>query len=100
MRLLTTDLYEGAWLLSQGMKLADLWNDNDSKRSIVFEFHGDRVEILTDEYKKGKAQANVIQLKRALNELKDRMFFLMRSKQIEKREVTCKRYSTQMVSRS
>jgi len=81
------------------MKLADLWNDNDGKRSIVFEFHGDQVEFWTDEYKRGKAEANVIQLKRALNELKDKMFFLMRNKEIEKRGQTCKQYSTEMASR-
>jgi len=40
-----------------GNEAADLWNDNDGKRSIVFEFHGDQVEILTDEYKRGKAEA-------------------------------------------
>jgi hypothetical protein len=81
-RLLTNDLYEGAWFLSQGMELSDLWMDGNAKRSIVFEFIGDRLEGLKEEYRKGKAQANVIQLKRAMSELKDRMFWLIRNKEL------------------
>lgn len=82
MRLLTNDLYEGAWLLSQGMELANLWIDGNGKRSIVFEFIGDRLEGLKEEYKKGRAQANVVRLKVALRELKDKMYGLLREKNL------------------
>lgn len=81
MRLLTTDLYEGAWLLTQGMTLADLWMKGDGKRSIVFEFRGDNMELLQKDYQKGKAEVNVLTLKRAMNELKDRMFLLLRHRE-------------------
>lgn len=81
MKILTTDLYEGAWFLSQGMELSDLWMGGNGKRAIVFEFVGDHVEGLKEEYKRGKAQANVLKLKESLNELKDRMFLLLRDRQ-------------------
>lgn len=82
MRFLTNDLYEGAWLLSRGMELADLWIDRDARRTIVFEFHGEEIEHLKEDYKRGKAEANVLLLKRSMNELKDRMFALIREKRL------------------
>lgn len=81
MRLLTNDLYEGAWLLSKGLELRDLWVSENAKRSIVFEFIGNELGGLKEEYKKGKAQANVLALKRSINELKDQMFLLLRDKE-------------------
>ncbi len=81
MRLLTTDLFEGAYLMSCGMRLNDIWTDQgDYKRSVIFEFGGDDIELLKDEYRKGNASANVLEFKRALNELKDRMFAILRDK--------------------
>lgn len=83
MRLLTTDLFEGAYLMSCGMELRDIWTDDgDYKRSVVFEFGGDDIELLKDEYRKGVASANVLEFKRSLNELKDRMFTILRDKRI------------------
>lgn len=85
MRLLTTDIYEGAYLLSQGMQLEKLWlNGKNSRRNVVFEFIGSNVELLRKDYQKGSATCNVIGLKQSLNELKDRMFNLMRTE--ERRE--------------
>ena len=78
MRLLTTDLYEGAWLLSQGVELVSLWMDQNHKRSIIFEFSGAEVEHLKQAYQRGQAKANVIQLKQSINVLKDRMFEKLR----------------------
>jgi hypothetical protein len=81
MRLLTTDLFEGAYLMSCGMELRDIWTDTgDYKRSVIFEFGGDDIELLKDEYRKGNASANVLEFKRSLNELKDRMFAILRDK--------------------
>lgn len=84
MRLLTNDLYEGAWLLSKGMELVDLWMDDKTKRAVVFEFHGENVLGLQNEYKRGEAQANVVKLKGAIREIKDRMFWLLKNKEINK----------------
>ncbi|MBI3265945.1 MAG: hypothetical protein HYZ67_02685 [Chlamydiae bacterium] len=80
MRLLTNDLYEGAWLLSRGMTLVNLWMEANGKRTVVFEFEGTSIEGLKEEYKHGKAQANVYQLKVAMSELRDRMYALIREK--------------------
>jgi hypothetical protein len=86
MRILTTDIYEGSYLLSKGMKLEKLWlKGNDPKRSVIFEFAGPDAELLRNDYLKGDASANVLKLKQALTELKDRMFTLIRARE-EKRE--------------
>ena len=82
MRLLTNDLYEGAWLLSQGVELSDLWMDDKARRAVVFEFAGENVLVLQNEYKKGKAEVNVVKLKGALRQLKDKMFWLLRTKEL------------------
>lgn len=82
MRLLTRDLYEGAYLLSQGMELKEIWADgNNGKRSVVFEFVGDTVEVLRKDYQLGHAEVNILKLKSSLNELKDRMFSILRTKE-------------------
>lgn len=80
MKLLTNDLYEGAWLLSKGMTLANLWTEPNGRRSVVFEFAGESIEGLKEEYKRGKASANVYQLKAAMSELRDRMYALLRDR--------------------
>ncbi|MFC1643469.1 hypothetical protein ACFL1F_00100 [Chlamydiota bacterium] len=84
MRLLTTDLFEGAYLLSQGMELNDIWTDTNGKRSVIFEFSGSNIEVLKNKYCQGEAQANVLTFKRSLNELKDRMFCLLREHRINR----------------
>lgn len=83
MRLLTNDLYEGAWLLSKGIELADLWVDSQGKRSVIFEFNGENVLELQCQYKQGRAEVNVVKLKSSLREMKDRMFWLLKSKELQ-----------------
>ena len=84
MRLLTTDIYEGAYLLSQGMQLEKLWlNGKNGKRSVVFEFTGPEVELLRKDYEKGNASANVTKLKQSITDLKDKMFNLLRVEKVE-----------------
>lgn len=108
MRLLTTDIYEGAYFMSQGMHLEQLWlngkNGNSGKRNVVFEFGGSQVELLRKDYQKGKAEANVVKLKQSLNLLKDRMFNLMRTEVPEfngvkrRREYDTKQYVSEQQS--
>lgn len=82
MRILTRDLYEGAYLLSRGMELKEIWKDgNNGKKSVVFEFMGDDVDLLRKDYQIGKAEVNILKLKSSLNELKDRMFNILRNKE-------------------
>ena len=88
MRILTTDIYEGAYLLSKGMTLKNIWEDSKQlKKSVVFEFEGNNIEILKKAYLKGQAKANVIRLKTNLNELKDIMFNLLRDKRLRENEL-------------
>lgn len=85
MRLLTTDIYEGAYLLSKGIELEKLWlRGNNGKRCVVFEFAGSEADLLRSNYQKGHAQANVIKFKQSLNELKDRMFSVIRENRLSK----------------
>lgn len=91
MRLLTTDIYEGAYFLSRGMKLEKLWiNNRQTKKSVIFEFAGQDAQILRSDYVKGIAQVNVTQLKQALTEIKDRMFALLRNTELSARSMTVK----------
>ena len=90
MRILTTDIYEGAYLLSQGAALENIWLDqNKPSRSVIFEFIGENVLVLRKKYQKGQASANVLRLKTSLNEIKDRMFSLLREEKMrgEKNEI-------------
>lgn len=87
MKLLTTDIYEGAYLLSHGMELNKLWlNGKNGKRSVVFEFMGNQLELLRKDYERGNASANVVKLKQSLTVLKDRMFDLLRTAETERRQ--------------
>lgn len=83
MRLLTNDLYEGAWLLSQGMELSDLWLDRSGKKVVVFEFTGEDILALQNRYREGRAEVNVVKLKSSLREMKDRMFWLLKTKELQ-----------------
>lgn len=90
MRILTTDIYEGAYLLSQGALLDNIWLDQSKpNRSVIFEFLGEDVLMLRKKYQKGQASANVLRLKTSLTEIKDRMFSLLREEKMrgEKHEV-------------
>lgn len=79
MKILTTDLYEGAWLLSQGVQLHQLWIQDYDKKSVVFEFSGAKARHLKQTYQRGQARGNIVEYKHALNEIKDRMFNELRS---------------------
>lgn len=94
MHLITTDIYEGAYLLSHDMRLEKLWlNGKNGKRKVLFQFVGDNVEVLQKDYQKGMAVANVVIFKQYLNELKDRMFNLMREEDERRANYETKQYS-------
>ncbi|MBI1883134.1 MAG: hypothetical protein HYS08_02880 [Chlamydiae bacterium] len=82
MKILTTDLYEGAWFLTQGMELEDLIPHPQKKKSVVFVFIGDRLEGLKEEYRRGIASGNVVKYRQAIDGLKDRMFDLLRQREL------------------
>lgn len=90
MRLLTNDLYEGAWLLSQGIPLEKVWHAGNpstgsglsGRKTVVFEFVGEKAKELLEEYRKGKALGNVVRFKEAQERMKDRMFSFIRESEI------------------
>lgn len=78
------DLYEGAYLLCRGFQLKDLTVIGSNGKSIViFVIAGDNVVETANEYRSGRATANVAMLKFTMEKLKDQMFSKIR--EIEKR---------------
>lgn len=73
------DLYEGAYLLCRGFQLKDLTVLGRNGRKVVtFVIAGDGVEPASEEYRAGRATANVALLKFTMEKLKDRMFTRIR----------------------
>lgn len=79
------DLFEGAYLLCRGFKLADLTVLGSNGRKLVtFKFTGTGITKISDEYRIGRATVNVALLKFSMKHLKDQMF--SRIREIEKKE--------------
>ncbi len=80
------DLYEGAYLLCRGFQLTDLTVIGSNGRSIVtFIIVGDDVRTSAEEYRSGRATANVALLKFTIEKLKDQMFTKIRELENRKR---------------
>ena len=78
------DLYEGAYLLCRGFELQDLTViGNNGKAIVSFIIGGNDVEATAQEYRSGRATANVALLKFTMEKLKDQMFTKIR--ELEKR---------------
>ncbi len=74
------DLYEGAYLLCRGFELKDLTViGNNGKAIVTFIIVGDDVAATAQEYRSGRATANVALLKFTMEKLKDQMFTKIRS---------------------
>ncbi len=76
----TSDLFYGAYLLSQGSKLEGVSKDQVDRRRIEFEFSGPSMERLAFDYISGEATVNVNFLKASLKHLKDIVFEKIREK--------------------
>jgi hypothetical protein len=77
MKLLTKDLFEAAFLLSQGMQIVRVHGNG---RTVLLEFDGDdNLNVLKNKYSERKAEANVHILKQQLAEVKDIVFSVMRN---------------------
>lgn len=72
----TRDLFEGAWYLTQGARLArTLVEKNGSgKPKVRFVFEGPALEDLRAAFRSGEALAEVTRLRTAVNELRDVLF--------------------------
>lgn len=77
------DLFEGAYLLMRGFELKDLNVTNSSgKKVVTFILSGDKVQVASDDYRCGRATANVKMLKMTVDHLKDLMFQRIRKVEI------------------
>lgn len=79
-RLITQDLYLGAYIMSKGGVLEDvqLTGGRGNRPSVAFVFAGEDVDALSREFQSGQANTNVASFKGALTHLKDVMFNALR----------------------
>ena len=76
------DLYEGAYLLCRGFELKDLTVIGSNGKTIVsFIIVDDDVAATAQEYRSGRATANVALLKFTMEKLKDQMFIKIRERE-------------------
>lgn len=72
MQIVTKDLFEAAYLLSQGMRVVRLFGSN---RTVLLCIEGgDSLSQLKASYRKGQAEINVRDLKREFKEVRDLVF--------------------------
>lgn len=70
----TTDIFIGAFLLSQGGSLAGIRIKDGVRGIAAFQIEGENLERLGDEYGAGKALVNPLRLRESLNHLRDVLF--------------------------
>lgn len=76
MRVLTCDVFAGAYLMTQGARLVDLLVDRTGARSsgtFVLEGEGDDLLALQKAYSLGEATARVKDIRNAVTELRSRL---------------------------
>jgi hypothetical protein len=74
----TTDIFRGAFLLASGADLAEIRVRNNGKRIATFLITGNGLDKLERDYRCGRALVNPVQLREALNHLRDVMFEKLR----------------------
>lgn len=79
-RIETRDLYEGAWLLVQGVDLSTVLVEPNGlgRPKVTFVFEGETIHRLRGEYRAGNAMAEVTRLRTAVNHLRDVLFDALR----------------------
>ena len=79
MRVLTTDVYAGAWLLTRGGRLVDLLVDCSGGRSSgTFVFEGPDLLAAHETYSRGEAIANVKDIRDGVTTLRGRLAHALR----------------------
>ena len=74
----TTDIFRGAFFLSMGGDLSGIRFKANGKRMATFLITGKDIEKLDRDYRSGKALVNPVQLREALNHLRDILFEKLR----------------------
>jgi hypothetical protein len=81
-----SDLYEGAFLLCMGCNLRRVTViGNNGKKLCTFTFEGKGAQRASDDYRQGRATANVALLKFTMEKLKDVMFEKIREHEKKER---------------
>ncbi len=75
----TTDIFRGAFLLASGGELAAIRVRDNGRRIATFLITGKDLERLDADYRCGRALVNPVQLREALNHLRDVMFKELRA---------------------
>jgi hypothetical protein len=75
----TTDIFRSAFLLASGGDLTEIRVRNNGKRIATFLITGKDLDKLDRDYRCGRALVNPVQLREALNHLRDVMFKKLRN---------------------
>ena len=74
MRVLTTDVFAGAFLMTRGARLVDVLVDRTgARKSATFVFEGERVLEAHEEYSRGQATAPVKAIRDGVTHLRGRL---------------------------
>jgi hypothetical protein len=73
-----TDLFKGAFLLCSGGRLVQVKVRNNGRRIATFLIAGPDLDRIDSDYRAGRALVNPVQLREALNHLRDVMFKKLR----------------------
>lgn len=74
----TSDIFRGAFILCNGGILSGIRIRENGRRSASFRFTGEDLGELDRAYRSGKALVNPVQLRESLNDLRDRLFEILR----------------------
>lgn len=86
MKVVTNDLYCGAYLLSKGTRLAEIQvNYSHGRQSCLFVFTGPKALELHQEFLSGTAIVNLRDFKASMIHLKDQMFSALRCEKEDER---------------
>jgi hypothetical protein len=77
-RLETTDLFRGAFLLCSGGSLTEVRVRNNGRRIATFSIIGTDLDQLDSDYRSGRALVNPLQLRESLDHLRNAMFEILR----------------------
>lgn len=77
----TTDIFRGAYFLANGGDLAEIRVRKNGRRIAVFLITGKNLDRLDRDYRCGRALVNPVQLRTALNHLRDLMFEKLRERE-------------------
>lgn len=85
MRYETDDLHEAAYLMAEGGELVDAREERRGK--VTFTLAGENLVELSRNYYRGFASTNVTEFLRYVNEIKNCMFGIIRTREIEEMRI-------------